>query len=170
MEPVKCNKTNLIVLIACFLFLLMAGCAFAQPMTINRVLGYDSKLGIETTVRYPDYGIPISSKINKKDLMALSIRADSIIGHVFNSQVFVETLDAEKYKSHNLIITFDNGAKISLKPLYAKDYYIEYVVTHIDTDAMSKSNILSIEFADGIKYSINKEYSTFFIEFLKLIS
>jgi hypothetical protein len=170
MEAIKSRRTNILVLLLSFGFLLLSSCAFGQSMEILRAPSYDYKLGIKTTVRYPNYGIPIESKINKNDLIALSIRADSIVGYIFNAQIFVETKDADKYKNHKLIITLENNVILSLKPLYSDKDYIEYIITHLDADAISKNKIINIEFANGVKYSINKDYNTFFIDFLKIIS
>lgn len=144
--------------------------SFGQRMEVIRATGYDYNLGVKTVVKYPNYGIPIKSKINKEDLIALSIRVDSIIGNYFNAQIFVETKDSEKYKNYKLNILLDNGIKISLMPIYFEKGYIEYVITHLDTDRLSKNKIVSIELADNIKYIISKDYDMFFIEFFKIAS
>lgn len=169
MEAVKCRKTNVIVLLLSFGLLFLGGCAFGQSkMELLRDNSIIDGKGKEVVTFFPSY--TMFFQCNKVDTVFIGIKADSINSRVVSPNIYTFL---PKYKLINhkfLSIEFDDGTVENFPVVYVDkaEGYVEYNFSVTAYSSLSNKKVTYIGLDGTSKYN-NKEYVTYFIDFLKLL-
>lgn len=168
MEIIKCKKTNLIVLLIAVLFFVFTGCVFGQTkmeLVRDNSLSYGKD---KITTIFPSY--TMFFECGKTDTVFVGIKADSINPRVVSPNLYTFI---PKYKLINhkfLVVYFEDGTIENFPVVYIdkQEGYVEYNFSKTAYASLSNKKVKSIGFDANSKYN-NPEYTTYFIDFLKLL-
>lgn len=169
MEIVKDKKISGLVLLFCLAFLFLASCAFGQnKMELLRDNSIIDGKGKEVITFFPSY--TMFFQCNKVDTVFIGIKADSINSRVVSPNIYTFL---PKYKLINhkfLSIGFDDGTVENFPVVYVDktEGYVEYNFSVTAYSSLSNKKVTYIGLDGTSKYN-NKEYVTYFIDFLKLL-
>jgi hypothetical protein len=169
MEIIKCKKINLIVLVLSVGFLFLASCTFGQAkmeLLRDNTL-FDSK-GKEIVTLFPSYTMFFQS--GKIDTIFVGIKADSINKRVVSPNLYT-FLPKIKLVNHKFLsVGFEDGTIENFQVVYIdkSEGYVEYNFSQTAYASLSNKKVTYIGL-DGISKFNNKEYVTYFMDFLKLL-
>jgi len=169
MEIVKSRKINLLVVLFSFLFLFIGGCAFAQnKMELLRDNTLFDGKGKEIVTFFPNY--TMFFQCNKVDTVFVGIKADSINKRVVSPNLYT-FLPKSKLINHKFLsVGFEDGTVENFPVVYVDkiEGYVEYNFSATAYSSLSNKKVTYIGL-DGISKYNNKEYVTYFMDFLKLL-
>ena len=168
MEIVKDKRIGGLVLLFCLAFLLLASCAFGQnkmELVRDNSLSYGKD---KITTIFPSY--TMFFECGKTDTVFVGIKADSINPRVVSPNLYTFI---PKYKLINhkfLVVYFEDGTIENFPVVYIdkQEGYVEYNFSKTAYASLSNKKVKSIGFDANSKYN-NPEYTTYFIDFLKLL-
>lgn len=162
MEIVKSKKTSVIIFIICLLILILGGCAFGQSkMQLLR------QVNDNIVTHFPSYTMFFK---HKKDTVFVGIMSDSINQRIVSPKLY-SFVGLEEIKSpHDFIITFEDGTKEIFPVVYKStlDKYVEYNFTATAYKNLISKKISFVSLGNLVNFN-NKEYSNYFIDFLKML-
>lgn len=169
MEIVKDKKISRLVLLFCLAFLLLASCAFGQTkMELLRDNTLFDGKGKEIVTLFPNYTMYF--ECSKVDTVFVGIKADSINSRVVSPNLYTFLPKVKLINHKFLSVGFEDGTVENFPVVYVDklEGYVEYNFSKTAYSSLSNKKVTYIGL-DGISKFNNKEYVTYFMDFLKLL-
>ena len=127
MEIVKDKRIGGLVFLLCLAFLLLASCAFAQSMSIERTVAYNPYYKKDLVKKYPSYALEFE---NKSGTTFMSIYADSLNANAYSIKIYVYYTEDADLNNSIIKLVFDDGGEeyFSAFEIDNKLNYVEYSI------------------------------------------